>query len=60
MNVRITKAYTITLSELEVFALHKFTAHSSFNDRKKLGLSDDENDAISKLYGDIDAVISSE
>jgi hypothetical protein len=50
--------YKMNLTELEILALYLFIGGSSFSDRKKIGIPDDENDALSKLYGDINAAIN--
>lgn len=54
MNVKMNKIYTCILSKSEFSALRKLMGNSSPNDRERFaGLSDDENDIISKLYCDI-------
>jgi len=57
MDIKTIWTYTATLTELELSALHELLGKLSYNDRKKLGLTDCENDSMSSMYHDIDAAI---
>ena len=60
MNMKITKAYVTTLTEIELIALHKLIGNTSYGERSKLDLTPIENDSLSSLYGDIDNAINGE
>jgi len=56
-KVKIVITYVMTLSELEFYALRKLIGATSYDKRKEYGLSNDENNVISELYGDINIII---
>lgn len=59
MNIKEVKAYEITLTELELSALRILIGNMSYSERHEFGLTNAENDRLSSLYNDFNAVIDS-